>query len=68
MWNLLAENQMILLLPAGLWHQRMRKYFKCYEQEQFCNAELLCEEARNNFCSVHQNYEKKLKTVYNFFV
>jgi hypothetical protein len=48
-WNLPAENQMILLLPTAVWHQRMRKYVKCYKQEWFYNAELLCEETGNYF-------------------
>jgi hypothetical protein len=30
-----AENQIILLLPSVLWHQWMRKYFKCYKQVWF---------------------------------
>jgi hypothetical protein len=28
-----AENEMSLLLPNVLWHQKMRKYCKCYKHE-----------------------------------
>jgi hypothetical protein len=44
------------------------KIFHCYKQEWFYNAEKLCEELRNNFYSMHQNYKKKLKIEYYFFV
>jgi hypothetical protein len=46
----------------------MQKYVKCYKQELFYNAKLLCEEEGNYFYRTHQNYKKKLKTEYNFFV
>jgi hypothetical protein len=59
-------EQMILLLPTVLWHQRMRKYVKRYKKELFCNAEILCEEAGGIFYSMQQNYKKKLKREYNF--
>jgi hypothetical protein len=36
---------MVLLLPNVLWHKRLQKYMKCYKQERFYKAELLCEEA-----------------------
>jgi hypothetical protein len=36
---------MVFLLSNVLWHKGLRKYFKCYNQEKFYNAELLCEEA-----------------------
>jgi hypothetical protein len=52
---------MILLLPTGLWPQRMRKYFKCLKQNLFYNAELLYEEAGNNFYSMYKSYKKKIK-------
>jgi hypothetical protein len=39
---------MVLLLPNVLWHKGLRKYVKCYNQERFYNAELLCEEAVTN--------------------
>jgi hypothetical protein len=42
---------------------RMQKYFKSYKKEWFYNAELLCEEAGSNFYSMHENYNKELKTV-----
>jgi hypothetical protein len=54
-------KKIILLLPTVLWHKIMQKYFKCYKQEWFYNADLLCKEAGNNFYSMHQNYKKKLK-------
>jgi hypothetical protein len=59
---------MILLLPTVLLHPRIGKYVKRYKQEWFCNAEMLCEEAWSIFYSKQQNYKKKLKTEYNFFV
>jgi hypothetical protein len=36
---------MVLLLPNILWLKWLRKYVKCYKQERYYNAELLCEEA-----------------------
>jgi hypothetical protein len=44
MWNLPAENWMVVLLPNILLQQRLQKYVKCYKQERYINAELLCEE------------------------
>jgi hypothetical protein len=40
---------MVLLLPNALRHKRMQKYVKSNEQENYCNAELLCEEVIDIF-------------------
>jgi hypothetical protein len=40
---------MVLLLPNALGYKIMRKYIKCYKQEKYCNAELVCEEANVHF-------------------
>jgi hypothetical protein len=59
MWTLPAENQMILLVPAVLWHQRMWKYFKCYKQEWFYNVELLFEKMGYNLHTVCMKIARK---------
>jgi hypothetical protein len=40
---------MVLVLPNVLWHNGLQKYVKCYKQERFYNAELLCEEVDVTF-------------------
>jgi hypothetical protein len=37
------------MVPDVLWHQRQKKYIKCYKYEWFYNAEPLYEEAPNSF-------------------
>jgi hypothetical protein len=58
-----AENQIILLLTSVLWQQRMRKYFKCYKQEQIYNAEVLSEAVEKNFYRMHKIQGKIKNTV-----
>jgi hypothetical protein len=68
MWTLPAESQMILLVPAVLWHQRMWKYFKSYKQDWFYNVELLFEKVGYNIHTVCIKIapEKIKNTVYHF--
>jgi hypothetical protein len=68
MWNLRGEKYIYKGLRC-LWHKRLRKNIKCYNQQWFYNAEPLYEEARLSFAQYESNYKiKKRRTSFFFYI